>query len=151
MPGRRSKNKGANFERRIAGILNKAFDTDRIRRTPASGALGLKGDLCTLEGNFELPGPLSNWNIECKKQEKINIWACIHQAQQQRGGKKWLLVFSRNHESDYVCLDLHDYIELVQGQESAIRRRAEQIMNEAHLKADHFTYDLMRTVLGDLT
>jgi len=117
MSGRMSKNKGANYERRIAGILNKAFDTDRIRRTPASGALGLKGDLCTLEGNFELPGPLSNWAIELKKQEKINIWACLHQAQQQaRGGKKWLLVFSRNHESDYVCLDLQDYIELIQNQ-----------------------------------
>ena len=99
--------KGKNFERLIAKIFAKAFNTN-IRRTPGSGNLDIKGDLRNLSG------PLEEWVIECKKQEKINIWDCIHQSQRQAGSKKWLLVFSRNREKEYVCLDLQDWIELIQ-------------------------------------
>lgn len=62
--GRMSKQKGYRFEAFLVKLFNKAFGTNKIRRTPASGGLSIKGDLCTLEGNFELPGPLSNWCIE---------------------------------------------------------------------------------------
>jgi len=114
MGGRKSKQKGYRFEAQLCKIFNKAFNTNKIRRTPASGGLGIKGDLCTLEGNFELPGPLSEWSIEAKNQEKINIWACIEQARDQAGIKKWLLCFTRNHEGIYCVLDINDFIDLIE-------------------------------------
>lgn len=113
--GSASKRKGYRFEKFLVDLFNKAFNTNKIRRTPLSGGLSIKGDLCTLEGNFDLPGPLSNWCIEAKNQERINIWACIEQAKSQSGGKKWLLCFTRNNEGVYVCMDINDYIELIQG------------------------------------
>ena len=113
MAGRMSKQKGARYERKVAKILGDAFGSS-IRRTPASGALGIKGDLCQLEGNFDLPSGLSDWCIECKCQERMNIWQCLNQAFTQAGHKKAALIFSRNREDDYVCIGINDFIELIQ-------------------------------------
>ncbi len=99
--------KGKTYERQIAKVLAKAFDCD-VRRTPGSGNLDIKGDLRNLYG------PLEDYVFELKKQEKINIWACIHQSQLEAGYKQWVLIFSRNRENDYVCMDLQDWIALVQ-------------------------------------
>lgn len=118
MSGRRSKNKGYRFERQLCDIFNKAFNTTRIRRTPASGGLGIKGDLCCLEGNFELPGVLSGWCIEAKNQERPRLWNWIEQARSQAGIKKWLLCITKNHEEVVCCLALNDFIELLQEKEN---------------------------------
>jgi hypothetical protein len=108
MGGRSSQRKGKDYERYIAKLLAKAFDTN-VRRTPCSGGLDIKGDLRNLSG------PLEAYVFECKKQEKLNIWKCLQQTFLQAGsGKKGVLVFSRNHERDYVCMDIHDFIELLQ-------------------------------------
>jgi hypothetical protein len=115
MNGRKSKRKGANYEREVAKILNRAFNTNTIRRTPSSGALGIKGDLCQLEGNFDLPGTLSKFTWECKNQEKLSIWAALRQASQEAtGGKIPLVVFTKNHERNYIALELEDFIGLLQ-------------------------------------
>lgn len=99
--------KGKNYERHIAKLLSEAFDC-KVRRVPCSGALDIKGDLRNLSG------PLEEWVFECKKQEKLNIWKAIHQAQVQAGYKKWALIFSRNNELDYVCMDINDFVEILQ-------------------------------------
>lgn len=106
MPSR-AMTKGKGYERHIAKLLSKAFDCN-VRRTPCSGALDIKGDLRNLSGALE------DYVFECKKQEKLNIWAAIHQAQTQAGYKVWILIFSRNNEKDYVVMDLNDWIALVQ-------------------------------------
>ena len=125
MGGRASKQKGYRFEAALCKIFNKAFDTDKIRRTPASGGLSIKGDLCTLEGNFELPGLLSDWSIEAKNQESLSIWKCIEQARSQAGIKKWLLCFTRNREGIYCTMDINDFICLIQNQKGTHNEKTE--------------------------
>ena len=117
MAGRKSKSKGYRFEALLVKLFNKAFNTNKIRRTPASGGLGIKGDLCTLEDNFELPGPLSKWCIEAKNQERISIWKCIEQARSQAGNRKWLLCFTKNREQIVCAMEINEFIELIQNQE----------------------------------
>lgn len=114
MGGLMSKQKGYRFEAALCKLFNKVFNTNKIRRTPASGGLNIKGDLCTLEGNFDLPGPLSDWCIEAKNQEKLNIWKCIDQARKQAGIKKWLLCFTRNREGIYCVMEINDFMEIIQ-------------------------------------
>jgi len=99
--------KGKAYERQIAKLLSKAFDCD-VRRTPCSGGLDIKGDLRNLYG------VLDRFVIECKKQEHINIWKALDQTTRQGGSKIGLLIFSRNNEKDYVCLELNDFIGLLQ-------------------------------------
>lgn len=103
----KSQRKGKDYERRIAHILADAFDC-RVRRVPNSGGLDIKGDLRNLSGALE------DYIIECKKQEHLNIWACLAQTMRQAGSKVGLLIFSRNNERDYACLELNDLIALLQ-------------------------------------
>ena len=102
-----SQNKGKNYEREIAHKLSKVFNCD-VRRVPCSGALDIKGDLRNLSGVLE------NYVFELKKQEKMNIWKCLQQTFRQAGHRVGVLIFSRNHERDYICMDLNDWIVLVQ-------------------------------------
>jgi len=109
MSGKASKDKGKRFERTIAKILSDRFDT-KVSRIPCSGALpGWVGDLRDL-GN----GPLKDFVWECKHQERINIWACLHQSQAEAtGGRIPVLVFTKNHELNYVALELTDFLNIL--------------------------------------
>ena len=101
-----SQQKGKRYERKIAKKLSAAFDCN-VRRVPNSGGLDIKGDLRNLHG------ALDKFVIECKNQEKLNIWKCMQQAITQAGHKMGLLIFTRNNEKDYVCMELNDFIELL--------------------------------------
>ena len=104
--------KGKDFERKIAKILGKAFGCN-VRRTPGSGNLDIKGDLRNLSG------PLEQFVFECKKQERLNIWDALQQTFDEAGYKKGILIFTRNNEGRvYACMDLQDFIELIQSSSS---------------------------------
>lgn len=49
--------------------------------------------------------------IECKNQEKINIWAAIKQAEGY--GNKFLLFFKRNHSKTYVVMDAEVFFDVM--------------------------------------
>ncbi len=108
MGGRASKVKGNNYERKIANILSKAFDT-KVYRVPCSGALpGWAGDL------RDLTGVLKNYVWECKNQQKLSIWAALKQSElEATGGRVPVVVFTKNHEKDYVAMQLKDFINIL--------------------------------------
>ena len=52
--------------------------------------------------------------VECKNQEKINIWASLDQAKENASnGQTPLLVFKKNRTESYVAMKLDDFIKLV--------------------------------------
>jgi len=55
------------------------------------------------------------FDIECKNQERLNIWGSLEQAKQDNRdeGKYPLLVFSRNYTPTYVAMELEDFMELM--------------------------------------
>ena len=104
--------KGKRFELQVAKYLSREFNNIKISRTPNSGGLSLKGDiLCTDENSI-----LSEFNWECKNQEKLNIWKALEQSANDCIGshnKKPLVVFTKNYEKDYVALRLEDFTQLL--------------------------------------
>ena len=100
--------KGKRFELKIAKDLAKKFNSN-IRRTPNSGGLSIKGDIMATNGI------LSEYNWECKNQEKLNIWKALEQSKNDTTGslKTPLVVFTKNHELDYVALQYDDFINLL--------------------------------------
>jgi Holliday junction resolvase len=100
--------KGKRFELQVAKYLSKEFETS-IRRTPNSGGLSIKGDIMATQGI------LSEFNWECKNQEKINIWKALEQSRNDCIGshKEPLVVFTKNFEKDYVALELKDFVQLL--------------------------------------
>jgi len=100
--------KGKRFELQIAKYLSKEFETS-IRRTPNSGGLSIKGDIMATQGI------LSEFNWECKNQEKLNIWKALEQSRNDCIGshKEPLVVFTKNFEKDYVALELKDFVQIL--------------------------------------
>lgn len=109
MGGKSSKRKGKAFERKIASILSRRFNTN-VQRVPCSGALdGWEGDL------RDLSGVLKNFVWECKHQERINIWQCLRQSQAQAScGRTPILVFTKNYEDNYISMKLEDFMDILQ-------------------------------------
>jgi len=100
--------KGKRFELKIAKDLSKKFNSN-IRRTPNSGGLSIKGDIMATQGI------LSEYNWECKNQEKLNIWRALEQSKNDTIGslKTPLVVFTKNFEDDYIALKYDDFVNIL--------------------------------------
>ena len=108
--GLNSQKKGKRFELQVAKYLSNMFNS-KISRTPNSGGLSLKGDIMATQGI------LSEFNWECKNQEKLNIWKALEQSKNDcatmGNRKKALVVFTKNFESEYVSLSLEDFVQIL--------------------------------------
>ena len=51
--------------------------------------------------------------IECKNQEKINIWESLKQAESNSEKGKPVLIFKRNRSKTYAVLEIQDFIDLI--------------------------------------
>ena len=63
-----SQAKGKRAEREVAKLINKYLDTN-VRRTPLSGGLNFKGDICDINPD----SPAFNYHFEVKDQKKLMI------------------------------------------------------------------------------
>lgn len=57
------------------------------------------------------------YSIEAKRQEKLNIWASLEQA--EKNAKEWtypVLFFKRNRSKTYVALDIDHFFALLKNQ-----------------------------------
>ena len=116
MKPKSARQKGKNFEGKIAKAIGDAFDCERTRRTPMSGALpDWKGDIACL------PEEINDFCIECKCQETLKLWKFLEQAERESGRKTPVLVFSRNRSKSYAVMEFNDWI---------------QLLKEARLKGD---------------
>ena len=103
------KKKGDRFERDVAKQLNKKFNTN-VRRTPMSGGMSIKGDIIDINPD----SILFDYHWECKNQEKLNIWKALEQARNDKPmGKTPVVVFRKNFERDYACLEFEDFMNLL--------------------------------------
>ena len=51
-------------------------------------------------------------SIECKNQEKINIWESYKQAEQNSGKYEPIVVFSKNNHPKLVCVSAEYFVKL---------------------------------------
>ena len=53
------------------------------------------------------------WSVECKNQEKLNIWSSLEQAENNSGNHAPLVVFKRNRTKTYAVLEFDKLLELL--------------------------------------
>lgn len=105
-----SNAKGKRLEREVAKMINDRLDAN-CRRTPCSGALEFKGDICSIDPN----SIASEYQFEIKNVEALNIWAAHAQAARDRriGCRKTsIVVFSRAHAPIYVSMEFRHLLDL---------------------------------------
>ena len=109
MKSRSAKNKGKRLQNTVRDILLEAFDTlepDDIK----SAVMGDSGEDIQLSPAARKIIPYS---IECKNQEKLNIWSALEQAEDNSKEFTPVLIFKRNRSKTYAVIEFKEFIELI--------------------------------------
>ena len=109
MKTRSAKNKGKRLQNNVRDLILEKFnqlEEDDVR----SITMGDSGEDILLSPAARKLFPFS---VECKNQEKINIWSSLEQAETNSGKHTPLLVFKRNRSKTYAVLQLDDLMRLL--------------------------------------
>jgi hypothetical protein len=94
----------------VAAMIRERFNLpeEDVRPVPMSS----EGADIQLSNRARLIFPFA---VECKNQERLNIWEAIKQAKKHGDNTCLtpLVVFTRNREDVYVSLPLEDFMDLV--------------------------------------
>ena len=109
MKPRSAKNKGKRLQNKIRDLILEKFDSlepDDVR----SITMGDSGEDILLSPVARRVFPFS---VECKNQEKINIWSSLEQAEENSGKHTPLVIFKRNRSKTYEVLEFDKLLELL--------------------------------------
>jgi len=109
MKPRSAKNKGKRLQNKVRDLILEKFnqlEPDDVR----SITMGDSGEDILLSPAARRLFPFS---VECKNQEKLNIWSSLEQAEENAQKGKPVLVFKRNRSKTYAVLQIEDFIELI--------------------------------------
>ena len=92
-----AKAKGRRLQQKVAADLCAAFNlsTDDVQSCPG----GSHGEDVRLS---EAARDIVPWSIECKNQERLNVWSAFDQAESNANGHVPVVVAKRNHR-DALC------------------------------------------------
>lgn len=98
-----SRRKGADFERKLAGILrNYGYDTRRGQQ------------YCGANGNADVVG-LPGIHIEAKAVERLNLYDAMAQSKHDaKGGEIPVVMHKKNHCNILVTMELDSFMEIYQ-------------------------------------
>ena len=109
MKPRSAKNKGKRLQNKIRDLILEKFDSlepDDVR----SITMGDSGEDILLSPAARRLFPFS---VECKNQEKLNIWGALEQAEDNSGNHTPLVIFKRNRAKTYAVLEFDRLLELL--------------------------------------
>ena len=106
---RSAKNKGKRLQNKVRDIILEKFDSlepDDVR----SITMGDSGEDILLSPAARRLFPFS---VECKNQEKLNIWEALDQAEGNSGKHTPLVIFKRNRSKTYAVLEFKELLKLL--------------------------------------
>ena len=109
MKPRTAKNKGKRLQNKVRDIILEKFDKlepDDVR----SITMGDSGEDILLSPAARRLFPFS---VECKNQEKLNIWEALDQAEGNSGKHTPLVIFKRNRSKTYAVLEFKELLKLL--------------------------------------
>ena len=114
MKPRSAKNKGKRLQNKVRDLILEKFnqlEPDDVR----SITMGDSGEDILLSPAARRLFPFS---VECKNEEKLNIWSSLEQAETNSGKHVPLLIFKRNRTKTYAVLEFDKLLELLNEQDS---------------------------------
>jgi hypothetical protein len=114
MKPRSAKNKGKRLQNNVRDLILEKFnqlEPDDVR----SVTMGDSGEDILLSPAARRLFPFS---VECKNQEKLNIWSSLEQTETNSGKHVPLLIFKRNRTKTYAVLEFDKLLELLNEQDS---------------------------------
>ena len=109
MKPRSAKNKGKRLQNKVRDLILEKFnslESDDVR----SITMGESGEDILLSPAARKLFPFS---VECKNQEKLNIWKSLEQSETNSGKHTPIVIFKRNSTKTYVALEFKKLLELL--------------------------------------
>ena len=109
MKPRSAKNKGKRLQNKVRDLILEKFnklEQDDVR----SITMGDSGEDILLSPAARRLFPFS---VECKNQEKLNIWSSLEQAETNSGNHIPIVIFKRNRSKTFVALEFEKLLELL--------------------------------------
>ena len=110
MKTRSAKNKGKRLQNTVRDILLEAFKEDLEPDDVKSAVMGDSGEDIQLSPAARKIIPYS---IECKNQEKLNIWSALEQAEDNSKESTPVLIFKRNRSKTYAVIEFKEFVDLI--------------------------------------
>lgn len=130
--GKRSRNKGANYERTIAKKLKEFFGIE-FARTPQSGgfakksekASNFRGDIVSIDKDYDI-----SMHMELKNHNAWSLPAWIKQAEEDCPEEKipCVIMHKPNTSIDYITMRLEDFLSLCDKEKVLIHKEGEKII-----------------------
>jgi len=109
MKARSAKAKGRRLQDAVREILREHFKNKLEDDDITTALMGESGIDVKLSPAARKIFPYS---VECKNQEKLNIWAALKQAEENtKADTKPIVVFKRNRSDTYVAMKLEDFLD----------------------------------------
>ena len=110
MKTRSAKNKGKSLQNSVRDILLEIFKEDLELDDIKSAVMGDSGEDIQLSPAAR---KLIPYSIECKNQEKLNIWSSLEQADDNSKESIPVLIFKRNRSKTYAVIEFKEFVELI--------------------------------------
>ena len=105
-----AKSKGRRLQKQVRELILETFKEELQEDDVRSTSMGASGEDVLLSPKARELFPFS---VECKNQEKLNIWSSLEQAEDNAGKHMPLLIFKRNRSTTYATLELDDLMRLL--------------------------------------
>ena len=105
-----AKAKGRRLQQKFMQLLIEKLDIDP--EDIESRSMGAGGEDLIMSKAARTKFPFS---VECKNQERLNIWSAWEQANSNRGVYEPLVVIKRNGTTPLVVLDANVFLDYVRG------------------------------------
>ena len=102
-----AKAKGRNLQKRVRELLIEKLDIHP--EDIESRSMGASGEDLIMARAAREKFPYS---IECKNQEKVNVWSAYEQANDNSGKYEPIAVIKKNNSKPLVVIDLEAFIKL---------------------------------------
>ena len=105
-----AKSKGRRLQKQVRGLILETFKEELQEDDVRSTSMGASGEDVLLSPKARELFPFS---VECKNQEKLNIWSSLEQAEENANDHEPLLVFKRNRSKTYAVLRIEILMDLL--------------------------------------
>ena len=103
-----AKAKGRRLQQKFMQLLIEKLDIDPEDIESRSMGAGGEDLIMSRAARHKFP-----YSVECKNQEKLNIWSAWEQANSNRGIYEPIIVIKRNGTAPLVVLDAENFLEYV--------------------------------------
>ena len=110
MKPRSAKNKGKRLQNKVRDLILEKFNSKLEPDDVRSITMGDSGEDILLSPAARRLFPFS---VECKNQEKLNIWSALEQAEGNSGNHPPLVIFKRNRSKTYAVLEFDELLKLL--------------------------------------